>query len=317
MQPLLDLEALVRRERLLVRQLGPERVVARDDLVGRLVGVEVVGQPDLGVDVEQLADDVHLRDVEVVAPLPVGERAVQLAGLGVDEVRGQRAGVAAEERVRERAVAPEEAAQVQAREQLDERVQEVRAQVGDAAAGEERAVGERVLEVARDQDGVQVVAAAGDDPDRLDDRQALPLEAAQQRPLAARRALGQLLQRVERAVVLDEAHDVAADAADQVDEPLRLPLLERLAPRQVEEVRMAGARDELEVAAASSPVRDRGVVERLDAAGARDDRVAVELRLGEEVRLDRDAAALRIRRVRPSCRRSCCARSRTPSGRGR
>ena len=222
---------------------------------------------------------------------------MQLARLGVDEVRRQRAGVAAEERVRERAVAPEEAAQMQAREQLDEPVQEVRAQVGDAAAGEERAVGERVLEVARDQHGVQVVAAAGDDPDRLDDRQALPLEAAQERPLAAGRTLGQLLQRVERAVVLDEAHDVAADAADQVDEPLRLPLLERLAPRQVEEVRMTGARDEVEVRRR----RHRCVIVELSSAsmppGLATTVLSFELRLGVEVRLDRDAAALRIRRV--------------------
>ncbi len=85
---------------------------------------------------------------------------MQLAGLRVDEVRRQRAGVAAEERVRERAVAPEEAAQVQARQQLDEPVQQVRAQVGNRRAGEERAVGERVLEVARDQHRVEVVAAA-------------------------------------------------------------------------------------------------------------------------------------------------------------
>ncbi len=172
---------------------------------------------------------------------------MQLAGLGVDEVGGERAGVAAEERVRERAVAPEEAADVQPREQLGERVQQMRAQVGERGAAEERAVGKRVLEVARDQDRVEVVVASGDDADRLDDRQRLALEAPQQRPLAARRPLGQLLQRVERAVVLDEAHDVAADAADQVDEARRLPLLERLLPRQVEEARVARARDQLEV----------------------------------------------------------------------
>ena len=50
--------------------------------------------------------------------LTVREARVQLAGLGVDEVGRERAGVAAEERVRERAVAPEEAAEVEADEQL-------------------------------------------------------------------------------------------------------------------------------------------------------------------------------------------------------
>ncbi len=83
---------------------------------------------------------------------------MQLARLGVDEIGGERAGVAPEERVRERAVAPEEAAQVQAGEQLDERVQQLRAQVGNAARGEQRAVRERELEVARDQHRVEVVS---------------------------------------------------------------------------------------------------------------------------------------------------------------
>ena len=120
------------RERLLARQLAPEDVVAPHDLVAGLVGVEVRRKPDLGVDVEQLADDVDLRDLEVVGALTVGERAVELTRLGVDEVGGQRAGVAPEERVRERAVTPEEAAQMQPGEQLGERVQEMRAQIRDA-----------------------------------------------------------------------------------------------------------------------------------------------------------------------------------------
>ena len=138
-------------------QLAPEIFVAAHDLVARLLGIDVGRQPDLGIDVEQLADDVDVRDLQVVGALAVRERAVQLAGLGVDEVRGQRAGVAAEERVRQRAVAPEEPAQVQPREQLDECVQQMRAEVGDAAGREERAVGQRELEVARDQDRVEVV----------------------------------------------------------------------------------------------------------------------------------------------------------------
>ena len=246
MQALVELVALVRREHLFARQLGPQRLVASHDLLARLVGVEVRRETDLGLDVEQLADDVRLRDLEVVAALALGETAVQLAGLGVHEVRGERAGVAAEERVRERAVAPEEAAQVQPSEELDERVQQVGAQVGDPAPGEQRAVGQRELEMPRDEDRVHVRAAAGDDADRLDDRQVLALEAPQERPLPPSGPLGQLLERIQDTVVLDEAHHVAADAADQADEPLRLPGLERFVPRQVEEVGVAGAGHELE-----------------------------------------------------------------------
>ena len=137
---------------------------------------------------------------------------------------------------------------MQAREQLGERVQQMRPQIGDRRAGEERAVRERVLEVPRDQHRVEIARPAGDDPDRLDDRQALAFEPAQQRPLAAGGPLRQLLQRVEGAVVLDEPHDVAADAADQVDDARSdVHSSSGVVPRQVEEARMARARDELEL----------------------------------------------------------------------
>jgi len=68
--------------------------------------------------------------------------------------------------------------------------------------------------VARDQYRVELLLALRDDADRLHDRQALALQGAQQLPLAAGRTLGQLLQRVQRAVVLDEPHDMPADPAD-------------------------------------------------------------------------------------------------------
>jgi hypothetical protein len=245
-QPLVEPEALVGGEHLLLRQLVPQCLVARDDLGAGLVGVEIGREPDLGVHVEELADDVQLRDVEVVRALPVGELAVQLSGLRVDEIRRERARVATEERVRERAVAPEEAAEMQAGEQLGQPVQQVRAQVRDRSTGEERAVGERVLEVPRDQHGAEVVAATGDEPDRLDHRQSLAFEPAEQRPLSPRRPVGQLLERVERAVVLDESNDVPADPADQRDETWRAPVLQRLLPGQVEEARVPRARGQLE-----------------------------------------------------------------------
>ena len=117
-EPLVDPVARVVAERLLARQLVPERLVARDELGRRLLRRELALAVELRLDVGELARDVLLRDQQVVPPLAVREARVQLAGLGVDEVRGQRAGVAAEERVRERAVAPEEAAQVEADEQL-------------------------------------------------------------------------------------------------------------------------------------------------------------------------------------------------------
>ena len=66
-----------------------------------------------------------------------------------------------------------------------------------------------------------------DDADRLDRRQADLRERAQQRYSRAARRRRQLLERVQRAVVVDEADDVAVDAARDLDEPRRLPLRER------------------------------------------------------------------------------------------
>ena len=182
---------------------------------------------------------------------------MQLAGLGVDEIGGERARVAAEERVRERAVAPEEAAEVEADEELRARVEQPPAQVGDAAAGEERPERERVVEVPGDQDRVEVAAAVGDDADGVHHRHLVGRERAEQPVLALGQLDGQLLQRVELrpepALVLDEADDVPVDPAHDLDQPLVRPLLERLVPGQVEEVRMPGARDQLQPRGHVSP----------------------------------------------------------------
>lgn len=108
--------------------------------------------------------------------------------------------------------------------------------------------------MARDQDRIEVLAAVGDDADRLDDWQRLALQPAQKRPLAPGGPLRQLLECVERPVVLDEANDVAADPADQSDDPLRPPVFERRLPRKVEEARVARARDQLERGAQATSV---------------------------------------------------------------
>ena len=192
-QPLVDPVARVVGEELVARQLVPERLVARDQVGGGLLRPELALAAELRLDVGELAGDVLLRDHEVVAALPVGEARVQLARLGVDEVGGERARVAAEERVRERAVAPEEAAEVEPDEQLGAGVEQAPAQVGDAAAGEERAERERVVEVAGDQDRVEVRAAVGDDADGLDDGHLVGGERAQQPVLARASSTGSSL----------------------------------------------------------------------------------------------------------------------------
>ena len=121
-------------------------------------GSSVFVEAAAGLEVEQLAGDVDAGDLEVVLALAVREAArVELAGLGVDEVGGEGAGVAPEQRVRERDVAPVEADDVQAHEQQRERVDEARGGVGSQRLRVERAVGQRELEVAGDEHRVQLV----------------------------------------------------------------------------------------------------------------------------------------------------------------
>ena len=253
-QTLLDPVPLLRAEHLLAGELGPERLVGAAQRRRQLDRVERIRElADLGLDVEQLAHQVLLGDQQVVLALAGGQLVVQLAGLGVDEVGGQRAGVAAEEGVRERAVAPEEAGEVEAHEQLRQPVEQARAQIGDAVRPEQRAVREREVEVTGDQDGLEVARASAHDADDLDDGDRLVGQPPQEAVLAPGEPLRQLLERVDGAVVVDEPNDVAADPAHDLDEALVLPALERLLPRQVEEVRMPRAREQLQLGRHVSP----------------------------------------------------------------
>ena len=142
---------------------------------------------------------------------------------------------------------PEEPGQMETDDQLRTGVQEPVAEVGSTRPREERAaVGERVVQVTRDQNGFERVGGACDHPDDFDHRHLLAAELPQEPILAPCELVGKLLQRVDRAVVVDETNDVPADAAHDPYEPVGFPLLERLLPGQVEEIRMPGARLQLE-----------------------------------------------------------------------
>jgi hypothetical protein len=238
-QPFDQSEALVLGEHLLVRQLAPQAVVPLEHLARQF-------QRTFVADVEQLAVEVRLRELEVVRALALGELFVQLRGLRVDQVRRQLPGVAAKERVRERAVAPEEPGQVQAHEQLRERVEQERQRRREHSAREHEPVGERVLEVAGDQNRLVARAPLARHADGLDRRHPDLAERAQQPVLALRKARRQLLERVQRPLVVDEPHDMASEPTRDLDEPRRVPVLERLVPGQIEEIRVTGAGDEAE-----------------------------------------------------------------------
>ena len=107
-------------------------------------------------------------------------------------------------------------------EQLGERVEQLLAQVGEAAAAEQGPVGQRVLEVLRDQHRVEIVRPPDHDTDRLDHRHRLGAQRDQELVLALRIRLGQLLERVQGLIHLDETNDVPPDPADHA-EPLGPP----------------------------------------------------------------------------------------------
>lgn len=88
---------------------------------------------------------------------------MQLPCLGIDQIRGEHSRIAAEERVREGAGAPEEPCEVQADEQLGGSVEEALAEVRDDSMCEERPERKRVIQVSRDQNGAEVVTTLGDD----------------------------------------------------------------------------------------------------------------------------------------------------------
>ena len=96
--------------------------------------------------------------VEVVLALPVGQAIVQLAGLSVDQVRGERTGVAPEQGVRQRDVAPQEADQMQPHQQDDHGVDQPVDGVLPYAAVEQRPVRQGELQMPGDQNRVERLA---------------------------------------------------------------------------------------------------------------------------------------------------------------
>ena len=251
---------LVGAEGLAVGERRPQRVVRRHDAVGDRERVDAALEPAARLEVHDLAGDVGAGDVEVVLALTAGEAAlVQLAGLGVDEVGGERAGVAPEQRVRQRDVAPEEPDVVQPHEQHREGVDEARGGVGTQHLREQRAVGERELEVGGDEGGGERLAlgirASGDDGDALDARRVQAREVAEHVVLAAGHLLGRLLDRDDAAREVREAHQVAREALGQEDDVARRPLGERRRPGKGQQRRIDPARGDARVRLASILLR--------------------------------------------------------------
>ena len=181
----------------------------------------------------------------------------------------ERAGVAAEQGVRQRAVAPEEPVEVELDEQLGQGVEHRHPQLVHGLAGEQHPVGQREREVTGDEHGVErlavVTTAAAGHADGLDHRRRTLLQVAQEPELPVGDAVLLLLERVHGVAVGDEAHDVTGDPAHGRHHPHRLPGFERLLPGEVDEGGVTGAGGEPEPhARIESPVSE---VEEVEAAG--------------------------------------------------
>ncbi|OEI67477.1 hypothetical protein Cus16_2913 [Curtobacterium sp. ER1/6] len=237
--PLLDVELLGPGE------LLPERPVLGDDPVRDVDGVGVLVEPPAGLEVEELARDVHAGDLEVVLALPVRQAAgVELPRLGVDQVRGEGSGVAAEQGVRQGHVAPVEADDVQADEQQREGVDEARGGLGAERLRVQRAVGQREPQVPGDEHRVQrltvLVDAVRDDGDRVHARHVHALQGAEHLVLRACDLLARLLHRRDVPAEVHEADEVPRDALREGDDDVVRPVLQRDVPRQVEQTGVDG-----------------------------------------------------------------------------
>ena len=217
---------LGRPQRLLSGQLLPQRLVPVLYFLAGLQRVDVGRQQLARLQVHELTADPLDRELDVPVPLPVGQGGMLLAGLRVDQVGPERARVVAEQRVRQRAVTPEEPGQVQPHQQLHQRVEQPVGRLPDARAGEQRPVRGRVLEEPGHQDRVQVRPAVDDDADDLDRGHVELRQRAQQPVLAPGQPLAEGLERVELAALGDEADHVPRQPAlADLDQPLVLPLL--------------------------------------------------------------------------------------------
>lgn len=245
-----DPPALVRGEPLAGGECFPQLLVAGDQVVTDLDRIHLGVEHVPGLQIHQLADDVGARQVEVVVALTGGELLVQGAGLDVDEVGGEGPGVAAEERVGQGDVAPVEAFQVQAHQQHRERVEQAMGGVRAGDLAEHGPVGERELQMARDQDGIQLLArfrgASGDHGEGLHRGDLQAAQHPQHVVLALREGARDLLDGEDPSRDAREAHDVAGDAAGEGGEDLVGPLLERRLPRQVQQCRICAGRGDLQ-----------------------------------------------------------------------
>jgi len=232
--PLADaVPLLLRPQHLRAGELGPERFISAGQVLDGLDRVEVLAEKSTCLQVEQFAAHPLLGHQYVVLTLPVRKGRMDLGGLGIHEVGRQRTRVQPEQRVRQRAVAPHEAGQVQSDEKFDLSVEQTAGQVLAAWIGKQGAVGGGEVEESRDQNGVEILTAVDDDAQDLDGRDAQFAQLTQELILPAREPLVNLLECEHFSRLGDEAHDMPGQSAlGYLDQSVIHPLRQRLPPRE-------------------------------------------------------------------------------------
>ena len=121
-------------------------------------------------------------------------------------------------------------------QQLDQRVEQDVGGLHAARAGEDGPVAGGVAEEPGDQDRIGVRPAVDRDADHLDRRDAVLGQGPEQAVLAAGEPFADRLEGVNHAAVGDEPHHVPRYAAlTDLHQPVILPVLQRLGPREGEQ----------------------------------------------------------------------------------
>ena len=190
-------------------ELGPDGVVAIANPLCRRDGLVRIAATLHRGQVGQAEGDVLDEDLGVVGPLPIGQGLVDLARLGVDQIRLDPVAVTPEEGVRERAIAPVDAAAMEIDEEERHRVEEPLTMAGWAGRQphEEPPVLERVGEVRGHEDRALTHRGFGD-ARRPNGRKARLFETQEHLVLGPAGLDRQLLQGVQDTLGDQEANEM-------------------------------------------------------------------------------------------------------------
>ncbi len=238
------------------RQLIPQAGVPLLEQLRDLPWIDAGSQTSAGLEIEQTARDILGGDLEVEGALAVTEFFVVLPGLHVDDICRECSGISAEQSVRQGAVPPEEPGEVQANQQARHCIEHPLAEVRNRqpATGQQRAIGDGIVQVTSDEHAIDMVGLAGHRGDHLRRGEPPVIEFVQESVLAFDEVVRQLLDDVADFAEFDQSHDVTVQAEHAVH-AWELPIRESFAERQATDEGMLGRIGKLEQHAPSLPGR--------------------------------------------------------------